>query len=136
MAKIDHVVDHRRIAKVTFIRDVCICRGQGDISNGFESDAVVYLVEPDQRLALGVGSIQPGVDFHDLVGGMPGGRLQSVLNILARVNVKPVCFQTNAGTFSGEQHAGQQQRACPGQQRPARLALADAIFCCSHFSTD
>jgi hypothetical protein len=53
--------------------------GENDLADGFERDALVPRVEPDQRLAPGRGAIRSCVDIDRLVDGIVCRCLERVL---------------------------------------------------------
>ena len=83
VAEIDDVIDDRREAWRLVIGDRWIGGGQHHLADRFERDAVVPLVEPDQRLPVRRRAIGPGVDVDDLVGRILRGRLERRLDAAA-----------------------------------------------------
>ncbi len=75
------------IARRLRIRNVRIGGRQGDVADGFERDAVVPRVEPDERLPSRQGSVRPGVHVNRLVHRILRRRLERFLNLILWVDV-------------------------------------------------
>ena len=86
VAEIDDVIDDRREARRLPVGDRWIGGGQHHLADRFERDAVVPLVEPDQRLPVRRRAIRPGVDVDDLVDRILRGRLERRLDAAAGLN--------------------------------------------------
>ena len=77
------MIHDRREAWRLLVGDRWIGGGQHHLADRFERDAVVPLVEPDQRLPVRRRAIGPGVDVDDLVGRIFRGRLERHLDAAA-----------------------------------------------------
>ena len=77
------MIDDRRETGGLRRGNLWIGRRQRYRAHRLESYAVVHLVEPDQRLALAVRAIFPGVDFDEFVRAAFGCPLQGLLNVVS-----------------------------------------------------
>ena len=81
------MIHDRREAWRLVIGDRWFGGGQHHLADRFERDAIVPLVEPDQRLPVRPRAIGPGVDVDDLVGRILRGRLERRLDAAAGLDV-------------------------------------------------
>ena len=77
--EVDHVVHDRGITGRLGIGNLGIGRGEDDVPDGLQRDAVMPRVEPDQRLSFGGRTVGSRMDVDGLVDGIPRRRFQRVL---------------------------------------------------------
>ena len=80
VAEIDNVVDDGGEAGVKTVGDLGVGGGENDVADGFDRDAVVPLVQPDERLSLGGRPIGSGMHVDGLIDLILRRRLERVLN--------------------------------------------------------
>ncbi len=69
---------------------------QGHVADGFQRDAVVPRIEPDERLPPHRWPVGPGVNVHGLVHGVLRRRFERVLNPIVRVDVIGACLRVES----------------------------------------
>jgi hypothetical protein len=84
------MIDHSRKAGLRLRGQCRICGGECHRPDGFDANAIVLLIQPNQRLPLLVGTIFPRMNSDDFVCCVLSRFLQRLLNAIARVNMIPI----------------------------------------------
>ena len=87
VAEIDDVVHDGRITWRAAVGDLRIARGERDVADRLEGDAIMAGVEPDERLPAGGWAVGSGVNVDGLVDGIPGRRFERVLDPAPRMDM-------------------------------------------------
>src|SRR5260221_9858607 len=87
VAEVDDRVPDRGITGSPGIRNLRIGRGEDDVADRLQRDAVMPGVEPDERLSPGEGTVSSRMDVDGLVDRIRGGSVQRVLDPVFRLDL-------------------------------------------------
>ena len=93
--------------------------GERDVADRLDGDAVMSLVEPDQRLPHGLGPVDAGVNLDTFPLGIRGSLFHRSLDARPRLNVVATVVRHRVSAADGN------QKDCTRQRPHVRAVYAD-----------